>query len=233
MDSTKSRFAQSKLVLAKKIFFLFFMSFPIIGFTQDLERKGKFFFNVGPEYRITPVYKLNNYSREASYTNVDMQNSGVSLNLGVDYYVTHNLSIGFKNSFRYDLLTAQDTQVGSNQEISNTKKGFLVGYHFKLIYHFEIFKKGDLLIGAGISLLNRNSEFTNQEQVFDDNGELVGTITSLVDYKYGANKLSLGYANGKSKVMLGMYITRNSGYFEETTTFMVPFINYSFDFGRL
>lgn len=209
------------------------LSFPITGFTQDLERKGKFFFNVGPEYRITPFYKLNNYSKEASYTNVDMQNSGISINVGVDYYVTNNLSIGFHNSFRYDLITSIDTQIGSDSEISNSKRGLLVGYHFRLVYHFQVFKRGDLLVGAGISLLNRNSEFTIREQLFNENGELVGTITSLADYKYGANKLSVGYANGKSKIMLGMYITRTSGYFEETTTFMIPFINYSFDFGKL
>jgi hypothetical protein len=217
----------------KKIFFITIFILPSFCFAQNLERKGKFFFNVGPEYRITPIYKLNNYSSKAFYTNVDMQNSGVSLNLGVNYYITENLSFGFKNSFRYDLITLQDNVDFSGSGISNSVKGVLIGYHFGLIYHFQVFKKGDLLVSAGVSLLNRNSEFSVQEQVFDDNGQLLGTVSSLVDYKYSANKLSLGYANGKSKLMVGLYITRNSGYFEETTTFMVPFVNYSFDFGKL
>lgn len=217
----------------KKIFLITVFILPSLCFTQNLERKGKFFFNVGPEYRITPIYELNNYSKKAFYTNVDMQNSGVSLNLGVDYYITENLGLGFKNSFRYDLITSQELIDTSGQGVSNSKKGLLIGYHFILFYHFQVFKKGDLLVSAGISLLNRNSEFSSQEQLFDNNGQLVGTSSSLVDYKYSANKLSIGYVNGKSKIMLGMYITGNSGYFEETTTFMVPFVNYSFDFGKL
>jgi len=233
MTLSRNKLLYERFILVNKKLIITFLLLPAFGFAQDLERKGKFFFNVGPEYRITPIYKFNGYSKEAIYTNADLQNSGVSLNLGVDYYITKNFGIGFKNSFRYDLITSQDIVNSLGQGVSNSEKGLLIGYHFRLIYHFQIFKKGDLLVGAGVSLLNRNSEFSVQEPVFDDNGQLLGTITSLVDYSYSANKISLGYANRKSKVIVGMYITGNSGYFEESTTFMVPFVNYSFDFGKL
>jgi hypothetical protein len=219
----------------KRIFIATVFILPSLCFTQNLERKGKFFFNIGPEYRITPVYDANSsiLSNDAFYTNPDLQNSGIAFNLGVDYYITNNLSMGFNNSFRYDIITTQSTQTSTGQGVSVSKKGLLIGYHFKMIYHFQVFRKGDLLVSAGFSLLNRNSEFTIEKPIYDDNGQLLGTINSLVDYKYSAYKISLGYGNKKSKLMLGLYITGNSGYFEKSTTFMVPFISYSFDFGKL
>ena len=202
--------------------------------SKSLDRKGRFFFNAGPEYRITPAYRITELSREGILTNPDMQNSGLSLNLGVDFYITDRFSIGFKNSFRYDVITIDvDINSGVSQGISSSEDDFIVGYHFNLNYHFPIFKKGELLANFGISLLNRNTEFSFSETVFDSSGQAIGTITSTIDYSYSANKISVGYVNGKHRVMLGTYVTNNTGYFEETTTFWVPFVNYSFDFARL
>jgi hypothetical protein len=223
---------KNALSLKKKLIFVLLV-LPSICFTQEIERKGNFFFNVGPEFRITPTYKLNQFSNEAGFTNPDLQNSGVAINIGADYYIINNLSVGFKTSFRHDLITSQDVLGSVNQGVSNSKKGLLIGYHFNLNYHFQIFKKGDLLVSAGVSLLNRNSEFTLVESIRDNNGQVVGTTSTLTNYAYSANKISVGYGNGRSKFMLGIYITKNSGYFIESTTFTVPFVNYSFDFGKL
>ncbi len=217
----------------KKIFFIIIFILPSLCFTQNLERKDQFFFNIGPEFRITPIYKLNEPSLKSFFTEVDAQNSGFAINLGVDYYITNRLSIGFIYSIRYDIVTREDIQTDSALGISSVDKRILLGYHFELKYNFKVFKKGDLHFGVGLALLNRNSEFNITEPLFDQNGVQVGTTSSVNDYKYGANKIFLGYINKKSKILLGAYITRNSGYFNQTTTFMVPFINYSFAFGKL
>ncbi|WP_136469002.1 hypothetical protein [Flagellimonas onchidii] len=218
----------------EKRLLMFFFIFPILASSQDATRKGEFFFNAGPEYRITPIYRLKAFSSKSIYTNPDAQNSGPALNLGVDYYITDNFSIGFKNSFRYDMITSGINVVGSIEpSISKTERDLLVGYHFNLSYQFQIFKKGDLLFRIGISLLNRNSNFTAVESVFDQNGQIVGTVSSLLNYNYSANKISIGYVNGRSKIMLGTYISQNTSYFDETTAFWIPFINYSFDFAKL
>lgn len=223
-----------KIKLFSWIILFFSFALPTQTLSQNMGRSKLFYFTIGPEYRVTPVYKPNDLSKQAAYTNPDMQNSGLALNLGIDYYFTENFSIGFKNSFRYDLITSQiDSSDPSGQGISDTKKDLLIGYHFDLGYRFQIFKKGDLLLNAGISLLNRNSEFTVRESVFDESGQEIGTVTYLADSKFSANKISVGYGKGKSKLMLGMYITRSSGYFEETTTFMIPFLNFSYNFGKL
>lgn len=232
MNSVMKIIIHSKSVIIRKCLLSILLLLSTLGFAQDLERKGKFFFNVGPEFRITPTYKLNEYSTEARFTNPDLQNSGVALNIGVDYYFTDNFSLGFKTSFRYDLINSQEIINNLGQGISSTEKGLLIGYHFRLNYHFKVFKKGDLLVSAGVSLLNRNSEYTFVETFIDNNGQ-VTTASSLTNYAYSANKISVGYGNGRSKLMLGIYITGNSGYFVKSTTFIVPFINYSFDFGKL
>ncbi len=200
-------------------------------FSQD-KRKGNLFFNVGPEYRITPIYNagVSSLSKEANYTNIDLQNSGMALNIGAAYFLTHNLSIGFNNSFRHDIVT---TGHGPNNTMSSTDRGLLIGYHFRANYMFEVFGKGSLIISLGYSLLNRNSEFSVHEPLYDMNGQETGVQTYLADYKFGSNSVSLGYGIGKSKLMIGLYIAGNSVYFNERTTFMIPFLTYSYEFGKL
>ncbi|MEN1785183.1 MAG: hypothetical protein AAGF77_08600 [Bacteroidota bacterium] len=85
----------------------------------------------------------------------------------------------------------------------------------------------------GISLLNRNTSFTLIEAELDENGQEIGTSFSTFDFGYSANKISVAYSKGKSKLRIGTYFTGNSGYFQERTTFWVPFLNYSYRFAKL
>lgn len=218
-----------------RIVFTLIFLLPIVSISQKFERNNHIFFNVGPEYRITPIYNagFSSINAAAFNTNIDLQNSGFALNLGVDYFITENFGIGLNNSFRYDLITTGENPITQNQNIIEASKGLLVGYHFKLFYHWNLFKKGDLIIGAGLSFLNRNSEFTIQEPLLDNNDQVAGSVRTLVNFNYTANKMYFGYGAGGSKLLLGMYITRKANYFSEPVTFMVPFINYSYDFGKL
>lgn len=218
-------------------FLIFFFVIPTLVFSQGFESKGKLFFNIGPEYRITPIYDIDGSFNPSTFnTNIDLQNSGFGLNIGTDFFITENFGIGFNNSFRYDLITTGEIPFVSmtpNQGAIEASKGLLIGYHLKLFYHWNLFKKGDLIIGAGLSFLNRNSEFSLQEPLLDINDQVVGSITTLANFNYTANKIYVGYGSGKSKLLLGMYITRKAKYFSEPITFMVPFLSYSYDFGKL
>ena len=122
-----------------KVIVLFFIlySLPIIVNSQSLERKGKFLFNIGPEFRITPIYKLNEESTKSFYTEIDAQNTGIALNLSVNYYVSNELSIGFRNSIRYDMITAEDIQADSSLGISGVKNGILLGEAFNDIHLYS------------------------------------------------------------------------------------------------
>ncbi|NAS12138.1 hypothetical protein [Poritiphilus flavus] len=213
-------------------FILVLITLSTVSYAQQQERRGKFFFNIGPEFRITPIYnaEISGISAQAFDTNMDLQNSGVALNVGVDYYLTEKFALGFNNSFRNDLITNQSS---SNEGVEVANKGLLIGSHFRLTYHIDLFKKGDLLLGLGHSLLNRNSEYTAVESFFDENGNAVGSSSSLENFNYSATKITVGYGNGRSKLMCGMYLSRNSPYLIWGNFFMVPFLSYGFDFGRL
>ncbi|WP_318310760.1 hypothetical protein [Flagellimonas crocea] len=201
---------------------------PLYLAAQDDSRAKNFFLNLGAEYRITPIHKSGDQALATNFINPDLQNSGPALNFGVDYYVTQNFSAGFKTSFRYDLITTR-----IDNTASETERGLMFGYHFNLNYHFQVFQKGELLVGAGLSLLNRNSEYLRTESILNEEGEVVGSNSSLDNYNFSANKIFVGYGKGRSKIMLGIYISRNTKYFDKKTTFILPFISYSFNLVKL
>ena len=207
---------------------LFLFLLPLYLAAQDNSRAKNFFLNLGAEYRITPIYKSGDQAQAKNFINPDLQNSGPALNLGFDYYFTQNFSAGFKTSFRYDLITTR-----IDNTASETERGLMFGYHFNLNYHFQVFQKGELLVGAGLSLLNRNSEYVRTESILNEEGEIVGSNSSLENYNFSANKIFFGYGKDRSKIMLGIYISRNTKYFDEKTTFILPFISYSFNLLKL
>lgn len=212
--------------IKKSLIFLFLL--PLYLVAQDSSREKNFFFNLGAEFRITPIYNPEDQSVATNFINPDLQNSGPVLNIGIDYYFIHNLSLGFMSSIRYDIIT---THV--DETASNTERGLMFGYHFNLNYHFQVFKKGDLLVGAGLSLLNRNSEYARTRPIMNEEGEAIDSTTSIDNYNFSANRISIGYGKGKSKIMMGIYISRNTKYFEGKTTFIVPFLSYSFNIVKL
>lgn len=215
----------------KKSLILLF-ALPLYLVAQNDSREKKLFFNLGAEFRITPIYKPQDQSVTTNFINPDLQNSGPVLNIGIDYYLTQNFSVGFKSSVRYDLITTHIDKTGSGGVSSGIERGLMFGYHFNLGYHFHVFKKGDLLVNAGLSLLNRNSEYMRTESILNDEGEVVGSTTTIDNYNFSANRLSIGYGKGKSKIMMGIYISRNTRYFGGKTTFIVPFLSYSFDIAK-
>lgn len=72
-----------------------------------------------------------------------------------------------------------------------------------------------MLVNAGLSLLNRNSEYMRTDAIFNEEGEVVDSTTSMENYNFSANKVSVGYGKGKSKIMMGIYISRNTKYFDK------------------
>ncbi|MBR9855395.1 MAG: hypothetical protein GYB37_12610 [Algicola sp.] len=217
----------------KKLTLILLFLLPLYLAAQDNSREKNFFLNLGAEYRITPIHRSGDQAIATDFINPDLQNSGPVLNVGVDYYILQNFSLGFKTSVRYDLITTKVDETGTGSEVNyETERGLMFGYHFNLNYHFQVFKKGDLLVRAGLSLLNRNSEYVRTESTFNEEGEVVDTTSSIDNYNFTANKLSVGYGKGRSKIMMGVYISRNTKYFDEKTTFIIPFLCYSFDVAK-
>jgi hypothetical protein len=216
---------------SKKGLTILLIVLPVFLYSQSTAPKGRFFLNIGPEFRITPTYRPEDQSVATNFTNPDLQNSGPALNIGADYYFMNNFSFGFQNSLRYDLITTHRYEtISGGQVVPDIERGLLLGYHFNFKYHFQIFKKGDLIVSTGLSFLNRNSEHVHTEPIFNEEGEKVGSVSTTNNFNLSAYKTSVGYGVGKSKIMMGIYLSRNTNYFEKKTTFMVPFLSYSLDF---
>lgn len=81
--------------------------------------------------------------------------------------------------------------------------------------------------------MNRNTDFAAKETFFDNNGEVFSERFTVTDFRYSANKITIGYKKNKARVYLGLYTTILSPYFDETTRFNVPFVGASFDIGKL
>lgn len=215
---------------------IFLLLLPLFIYTQNSkERKGRFLFSIGPEYRVTPIYNFKSDDVEdiTTYTNVDYQNSGMGLNISVEYFVFKNLSLGFTNSVRYDMVNSESTEISN--PVYGVKKAdykLLMGYHFYLTYYFKLLKKSEFFVNMGYSLLNRNSEFSHKFPVYDQDGNYFTSFYEITNYSYSSFKYGLGYKRGKGKIALGIYHTTNTPYFKTTTPFIVPFINASYSFGK-
>ena len=159
-------------------------------------RRGKLFFSVGTEYRITPLPTNDGVGKNplASYTNSDRQNSGATIFYNLDYFVTKKLSLGFSHSFRYALLNYSDTfDIEGNFGQIKADYTLMMGYHFYLDYHFKVFKKAELFARVGISLINRNSQFTLKETFFDSQGNIFIIHGSRLFYDMQPKNYAIGY----------------------------------------
>ena len=90
-----------------KLILLLIVPFFLTAQKPVADAKNSLQFLIGTEYRITPVYGSTIYHENAYLTNIDKQNAGIALNLGLEYGITKNLAVGFLNSFRYDMVIVQ------------------------------------------------------------------------------------------------------------------------------
>ncbi|NDV41919.1 hypothetical protein [Flagellimonas sediminis] len=212
---------------AAKLFGLAIVPFFLHAQETASDAKNSIMFLLGTEYRITPIYGSVNFSENASFTNIDIQNSGIALNLGLEYGITKNLAIGFANSFRYDLVIAQKPEGNNEINIGKVDYNLIVDYHLYLNYYFKTYTKGGFFVSAGMSLLNTNTDFSIKQ--IDEYGE--GFYVS--DFGFFANRVSIGFQLSKSRIYLGMNMSRTTDYFDETTSFIIPHIGFSYNLARL
>jgi len=197
------------------------------------ERKGKLFFSLGTEYRITPFYKSSG-GQNILPVNIDSQSSGVAFNYTFDYFAAKNLSFGFSNSIRYDLVTTGLTQFTTENGFLPVKNDLIFGFHFYADYHFKIFKNAELYLRIGKSLLNRGTEFSRKQTLYDQNGQPTVSFTSpTVDTAFEPWNFGIGYKKKKISLTLGVYTSSISEYFNDGTTIGIPYINFKYNLGKL
>jgi len=194
-------------------------------------------FDAGLEYRITPIYSDSNFflaeTSVASFVDRDLQNIGLGVDFGIEYFILSDLSLRFANTFRYDFIVSSQTDIDSDFGVKANEYGLLIDYHLVLNYYFRVFGSGDFFLSAGFSRLNTNSDFSSKRSFYDDEGILIGSISTIENFSYWGNRFELGYTNGKGKIGLGIYMSQNTQYFDETTVFIVPFVKFSLKLGEL
>ncbi|SNZ00605.1 hypothetical protein [Flagellimonas pacifica] len=209
----------------KNIKILIFIFFPIHMIAQNNsgDVKKSLRFNIGTEYRITPIYNVDSdFSDVTSFTNVDFQNSGLALIASLECRLTNRFYLGYGNGFRYDLVISPMPLGNNRLNVGTADYKLIVEHHFYVGYEFKVFRNNEFFVNFGISLMNRNTDFSVKE-VFD-----VGEGFSINNFTYGTNKLSVGYSTKRANFYLGMYFTRQTPFFDQTTFFMVPHIGLSY-----
>ncbi len=207
-------------------------------FSQELDfreqRKGKLFFSVGTEYRITPLPVELGTIPEFSRTNPDRQNSGSAFYYGLKFFATKNFSLGFSHSIRYTLLNhATNNDIANEIGVKEDVYKLFMGYHFYLDYHVKVFKKSELFARIGVSMLNTNSGFTYKESFFDSNGIYLGSSFSHLNYIMYPKNFAIGFKKNKFEAIIGMYATNDPPYFTESVMYITPYINLNYTIGKL
>jgi hypothetical protein len=217
----------------KHLIILFFLTITTYSFSQIEERKGKLFFKVGSEYRITPLpYDSSKLDNRIS-ADIDAQNSGVAFHYGFDYFITKNLSIGFNNSFRYDVLIRQINDIDADNGVQKTDKTLIVGGHFYLDYHVKVFKNSELFARIGRSVLNGGTEYMRKTSYYDNDGNVVAYSYVNEDFLFFSANFAIGYKREKVEILIGMYTSTQTNYFNESESFKIPYINFTYTIGKL
>jgi|SRR5690606_5031940 len=217
----------------KKLFLLIIFTTTTYTYSQIEERKGKLFFKIGSEYRITPLpYDVGKVDQQIP-TDIDVQNSGVAFHYGLDYFITKNLSIGFNNSFRYDVLIKNVNEIDQENGYQKTDKTLIVGGHLYLDYHVKVFKNSELFARLGYSLLNGGTEYVNKTTFYDNEGNILGYSYGSDNFEFFATNFALGYKRGKVELLVGLYSSNTSNYFAETESLKIPYINITYTIGKM
>ncbi|MDO1500519.1 hypothetical protein Q2T40_10300 [Winogradskyella maritima] len=197
----------------------------------DIEnRKGQVFFKIGTEYRITPLP----YDAETVYpVQVDKQNSGLAFSGALDYFISKNLSLGFGNSIRYDYLGGFNSSPNGDFDIQTSNRGLIFGFHLYVDYNFKIFKESEIYLRVGRSLLNRGTQLDIKETFFDNDGNELFTSFGVTDASYEPWNFGLGWKKRKIELLAGIYTSNITEYFLVNESFVVPYLKFSYNLGRL
>lgn len=197
-------------------------------------RKGNLYFSVGSDYR---YYVIDDAPEFQFFENPDIkvntfsQNSGFAFNYNLDYFISDKLSLGFSHTFRYDVVSQEVNNVSSEFGAEAAQKSLIFGYHFYLDYHFKIFKKSELFVRFGRSLINRGTEFSTKS-LFAITEE--GNITAVdpSDFAYEPWNFAIGYKKQRVSFIVGAYTSSNSDY-QGITDIIIPYISFRYNIGKL
>lgn len=225
----------------KILILLFFTNF---SFSQEKQittsehlqdRQGKLFFKVETEYRIGAKYTTRAFQLSRSdykgFTSIYRQLTGTCLNYNISYFFTKNLDFGFTHSMHYGLLNFED-DLKSTARTNPSNNTLIMDYHLYLEYYIKIFKKNQIFVRYGQSLMNRNTNYSNKIDFYAPDGTYLGTSLSDVNYNFTASNYAIGLKADRFDLMLGAYFATNTEY-PYVDKLTIPYIKLSYNLGKL
>lgn len=199
------------------------------------QRKGQLFISLGTQLRPLPIRAKNAVSDRvfAVGSNIDNQSSGMAFSYSLDYFINSKFSVGFSHSVRYDLITIPLDEITANFGHRAANNDFIFDYHLYFDYHFKVFKKAKLFLRFGRSFLNRGTDFRNKQTFFDSNGDIIASIFSVSDTAYEPWNWGVGYKKKRISFLVGAYTSSNTEYFIDNSTFVIPYLQFKYNLGKL
>lgn len=204
-------------------------------FCFSQERSEKLSVNAALEYRITPFdYVAQDNSgtppQHILYSR-DNQLSGMSLNVGLEWFVLKNTTIGLINTFRYDnLYYKNDFQINASQ--TDPVKRMIYDLQFEVKYRFNLRNDDKLLIMGGYGLMNNNTRYYETTAFYDPNsGDIIGYASTDKDFHFSALKAGVGYNYKNFEVLAGLYFIGTNHNFSNygTSGFGMPFLKLQYN----
>lgn len=212
-----------------------FAQTPKSGYYLDKNRKGSLFFNVGTEYRLTPLPQ-NGYIEDTAsfFTNVDLIHSGPAISYGFEYFTSPNFSIELNHSLRIENILYPVYEIERDFGAELTKNALLHGLHFGGNKYFKISDKGFLFIRAGFSSFNGNSHFLLKRPVsFDENGQADFWFDTEETFWNVGTHFAVGYQSNRVRVVVGAYLSNGSRFYNGNFRIVTPYAKLTYTLGKM
>ena len=198
-------------------------------------RQGQLYFSIGTEYRIGHIYNFSNNSIwNARGVSEEDLNRGAAFSYSLDYFFTHNLSLGFSHSLRYDHIheaTADAIPGGtSSNAVIADQYGLIMDYHLNIKYHFIVAKQ-EFFFQAGLSFLNNAPTIRKNPVRISSNGVERQDINTL-DLMDIAAKYGLGYQKNRFSIMGGIYFSDDNPFYQGAN-YILPYFELKYQLGNL
>lgn len=215
--------------MKKTALFLFLLA-SLFLFSQN----NRFEINAGPEFRITPIYKLSDLEATPPdvTTNADPHLSGTSVYYLINYkFRKINSSFGFGQSFRYDLLNYDNSiAIGTDYEQHNAVDRFMVDYHFIFTKYFDLRYDWKISAQIGVSFMDRNTDY-GETVVRNYGTPYQYSYFHTMNYNFTGYAIGMGINRDKFGGNLGIYYTDNHHFtgVGEDNGIIIPYIKLQYN----
>lgn len=199
------------------------------------ERSRKFELDGGLEYRITPFHFKKPY--EGFYyepNNINFNKSehlsGLSINIGLNWFFLKNTSLGLIQSFRYDDMVYE---FSDNQTIqTNSSKKLIYDTEIHIKHYFQLKNNDKIFATIGYAFMNNNTEYVTKQNIGNPPIEVIYNNFLTFD----AIKIGAGYQYKNFESSIGLYFIEKNGFpgpqSDNDIPMGIPFLKLSYKLAK-